>query len=80
MKKPFLRVTKWLGDIPVEAGCTSCAGLKFQVRSPSHRPMRKEYQEALQRDFDHHFKTVHLRESASDGAAGSSDDLPTKPN
>jgi hypothetical protein len=59
MKKPFLRVTK-LGDIPVEAECTACAEVKFQVRSASHRPSREEYQKALQREFDHHVKTVHM--------------------
>ena len=59
MKKPFLRVTKWLGDIPVEAECTACAEVKFQVTPASHRPSREEYQKALQRQFDHHVKTVH---------------------
>lgn len=71
MKKPFLRVTKWLGDIPVEAECTSCAGVKFQATSTSHRPSREEYQKALQRGFDHHCKTVHLPEDAAQSAAGS---------
>ena len=60
MKKPFLRVTRWLGDIPVEAECTACAEAKFRVNSASHRPSREEYQKALQREFDHHVKTVHL--------------------
>ncbi len=60
MKKPFLRVTKWLGTIPVEAECTACAEAKFQVRSASHRPSQEEYQQALQREFDHHVKTVHI--------------------
>jgi hypothetical protein len=62
MKKPFLRVTKWLGNIPVEATCTSCANVKFQVRSTSHRPGREEYEKALQRDFDHHCNAVHQQE------------------
>jgi hypothetical protein len=69
MKKPFLRVTKWLGDIPVEAGCTSCVEVTFRVRSTSHRPNREEYRQTLQREFDHHVKTVHL-EAASEDAAG----------
>ena len=60
MKKPFLRVTKWLGTIPVEAECTACTEVKFQVRSASHRPSQEEYQKALQREFDHHVKTVHM--------------------
>ncbi len=71
MKKPFIRVTKWLGDIPMEAGCTACAEVKFQVRPTSHRPSREEYQKALQREFDHHFKTVHQPQEAGKNAAGS---------
>jgi len=59
MKKPFIRVTKWLGDIPVEAECTACRGIKFQVSATSHRPNRAEYQQSLQRQFDHHFTAVH---------------------
>jgi hypothetical protein len=60
MKKPSLHVTKWLGDIPVEAECTACPALeRFRVAPASHRPNREEYQKQLQRAFDHHFKTVH---------------------
>ncbi|MGA9813547.1 MAG: hypothetical protein WBQ64_12255 [Terriglobales bacterium] len=71
MKKPFLRVTKWLGDIPVEAECMACADTKFRVNSTSHRPSREEYQKTLQREFDHHVKTVHMPEDAGKGAPGS---------
>lgn len=68
MKQPTLRVTKWLGDIPVEAECTSCrAEEKFRVTSIGHRPNREEYSKQLQLAFDHHFKTVHARgDSAND--------------
>jgi hypothetical protein len=59
MKKPFLRVTKWLGDIPVEAQCTSCAAAHFRAESASHRPQREEYQKSLQAQFDAHLKKVH---------------------
>ena len=52
MKKPVLRVTKWLGTIPIEAECTACADAKFQVRASSHRPNLAEYQKALQSQFD----------------------------
>jgi len=67
MKKPSsLRVTKWLGDIPVEAECTACAAAeKFRVIPTSHRPNREEYSRQLQRAFDHHLKTVHAREDSS---------------
>jgi hypothetical protein len=77
MKRPFLRVTKWLGDIPVEAGCTSCAEITFRVRSTSHRPSREEYRQALQCDFDHHLKTIHP-EAASEALRNQ--ELRTKPN
>jgi hypothetical protein len=59
MKKPSLRVTKWLGDIPVAAECTSCAGVAFEVKSASHRPTREEYQKSLQSQFEAHLKKVH---------------------
>lgn len=62
MKKPNLRVTKWLGDIPVEAECTACpALLRFRATSTSHRPNGEEYRNQLQRAFDQHFKSVHTR-------------------
>jgi hypothetical protein len=69
MKKPSLRVTKWLGDIPVAAECTSCVGVGFDVRSTSHRPTREEFQKSLQSQFDAHFKRVHTGQDASSIAA-----------
>jgi hypothetical protein len=66
MKKPSLRVTKWLRDIPVEAECVACpGGAKFKAASSSHRPNREEYQRSLQSAFDHHLKIVHAQ---GDGA------------
>jgi hypothetical protein len=69
MKKPSLRVTKWLGDIPVAAECTSCVGVGFEVKSTSHRPTREEYQKSLQSQFDAHFKKVHARPDTIQTAA-----------
>jgi len=69
MMKPALRVTKWLGDIPVEAHCTHCPALSFKARGASHRPNREEYQKSLQFQFDVHCKAVH---SLIDGQACSS--------
>jgi hypothetical protein len=67
MKKPFLHVTKWLGDIPVEAECTTCpAEGKFRATSTSHRPNGEEYRRQLQRAFDQHFKSVHTREESTE--------------
>ena len=66
MKKPFLRVTKWLGDIPVEAECTACpAAGKFRATSTSHRPNREEYQKQLERAFDHHLKSAHAGDDST---------------
>ena len=59
MKKPTLRVTKWLADIPVEAHCTQCPAVSFKAQRASHRPNREEYQKSLQAQFDAHSKAVH---------------------
>jgi hypothetical protein len=62
MKKPALRVTKWLRDIPVEAICTACPGVAFKARGTSHRPLREEYQNSLQQQFDAHLKAEHSQQ------------------
>ena len=62
MKKPTLRVTKWLRDIPVEAHCSYCADVSFKAQGASHRPNREEYQRSLQEQFDAHCATVHPKE------------------
>ena len=59
MKKPVIRVTKWLGDIPVEAHCSACPAVTFRAQGTSHRPNREEYQNSLQQQFDSHLKSVH---------------------
>jgi hypothetical protein len=59
MKKPTLRVTKWLRDIPVEAQCTYCPDLPFKANGSSHRPNRQEYQRSLEAQFAAHCKAVH---------------------
>jgi hypothetical protein len=64
MKKPSLRVTKWLGDIPVEIECRACPEWKFRATSVSHRPNREEYAKQLQQAFDEHFKIVHALEES----------------
>ena len=48
MKKPTLRVTKWLADIPVEAHCTLCPTVSFKSQGTSHRPNCEEYHKSLQ--------------------------------
>jgi hypothetical protein len=59
MKKPTVRVTKWLSDIPVEATCSACPGVSFRAQCSSHRPKREEYQKSPQTQFDAHFKAEH---------------------
>jgi hypothetical protein len=62
MKKATIRVTKWLGDIPVKASCSACPGVVFRAKGSSHRPNREEYQKSIQAQFDEHRKTVHSQE------------------
>ena len=69
MNKPSLRITKWMGNIPVEGGCTSCADVNLRVQATTHRPVLEEYQTALAAAFDLHFKQVHMRDDASQAAA-----------
>ena len=59
MKKPTLRVTKWLSDIPVEAYCSACSGVTFRAKGSGHRPNREEYQHSLQEQFDAHLSAAH---------------------
>jgi len=59
MKKPTIRVTKWLADIPVEASCSACPTVLFRAQSSSHRPNREEYQTSLQAQFDSHLRAAH---------------------
>jgi len=68
MKKPSLRVSKWMGDIPVEAECTACAGVRFNVKPVSHRPNREAYQKSLQTAFDAHLKNAHPEKDANERA------------
>ncbi len=59
MKKPTLRVTKWLGDIPVEAHCTFCPKVSLTAKGIGPRPSREEFQKSLQSQFDEHVKLSH---------------------
>lgn len=65
MKKPFLRVTKWLGDIPVDATCTACSGVSFRALGSGHRPNREEYSKSLQAQFDEHCRLAHAEAPAT---------------
>jgi len=69
MKKPLLRVTKWLGDIPIEGRCTLYPERLFHAASAHHRPQKAEYIERLQRAFDSHVADCHREEIAAPGAS-----------
>jgi hypothetical protein len=66
MKKPMIRVTKWLSDIPVDATCTACPSVVFRAIGSSHRPNREEFQKSIEAQFDAHCKAVHFRDSAKE--------------
>ena len=59
MKKPAIRVTKWLSDIPVEASCSACPQVSFRAQGSTHRPNREEYQRSLQQQFEAHRDSEH---------------------
>lgn len=59
VKKPVLRVSKWLGEIPVEAYCAACSGIVFRARGSGHRPNGEEYRASLQAQFEAHCREAH---------------------
>jgi len=63
-KKPFIRVTKWLADIPLEAQCAACPTTSFRAQGSGHRPNRENYQRSLQSQFDEHCRIAHPPEEA----------------
>ena len=64
MKKPTLRVTKWLRDIPIEGCCSLCPETLFHAASLHHRPQKAEYIERLQGEFDRHVADFHTKKTA----------------
>lgn len=62
--EPRLRITRWLGNVPVEAECSACANATFRISEwnsgePFHQPDRQHYQDILQLRFDLHLVNVH---------------------
>src|SRR5260370_40954884 len=51
MKKSALRVTKWLGDVPIETRCSLCPETVCHAASPHHGPQKADYIESYQRAF-----------------------------
>ena len=63
-EEPRLRVTKWLGSVPVEAECTACGDAIFKVEEwdsgePLQKPDRQHYHDILQYGFDKHCAAAH---------------------
>jgi hypothetical protein len=63
-REPRLRVTKWCGDVPVEAKCSICEWTSFKVAEwnsgePLHHPDRQHYQDILQQAFELHCEVAH---------------------
>ena len=63
MKKPSLVIIKWEGKKPVVGGCSSCPETKFSTEGKFGKP--SEHERELRDPFDQHFRTVHMREDAS---------------
>ena len=64
MKRPFLRVTRWLGTIPLEAQCTACPASAFKAHFSGHRPELTQCQRSLQAQFDEHVRKIHPESDA----------------
>jgi len=65
MKKPHLVVTPSEHGLGLRGRCSACPETEFDVVA-----LARELTEAvLQAAFDVHFKTVHMREDASQAAA-----------
>ena len=72
-KEPTLRITKWLpivdragAEIPLEAECSACADVRFEVSfslrhhlvQPFHEPDREHFLQSLQGAFERHKQAV----------------------
>ena len=68
VKKPSLKITKGLGEMPVEGVCTACQDAVFVVKGLPLNPTVEKCTRELQEQFNKHFKKVHLREDASQAA------------
>ena len=62
VKMPFLRVTKWLGDIPIEGVCTSCPDAQFRPSWNNRRPNKAQNEEKMKQAFGRHCREVHAEE------------------
>jgi len=67
---PSLKVTKWLGDIPIEGACTSCPDARFRPSWAYHTPQKDVNERKMKLAFDRHFEEVHVSGDASSEATG----------
>ena len=67
MKKPSLVIIKWQGRNPVVGTCSSCPQTRFSTEGKFGKP--SEHERELRDLFNQHFRTVHMREDASQATA-----------
>jgi hypothetical protein len=65
MKMPSLKVTKWLGDIPIGGEYTSCPDAQFKPSWAYHEPQKAVNEEKMKQAFDRHCREVHMRWDAT---------------
>ena len=65
MKKPTIRVTKWLVDIPVGSRSQRVSWRRLQGKGSSRRPNREDYQKSPHEQFDAHCKAMHLADTTT---------------
>ena len=60
-------IIKWQGRNPVVGTCSSCPQTRFSTEGKFGKPSEHEHE--LRDLFNQHFRTVHMREDASQAAA-----------
>jgi hypothetical protein len=66
VQKPILKLTKWLGDIPIQGECSVCLSLETFATVPAARPDRTDCMEQLERAFARHVAEFHQPLRAND--------------
>ena len=64
---PSLKVTKWMGNIPIEGVCTACPDAQFRPSWAHHKPQKAVNEEKMRQAFDRHCRDVHGSEASHSG-------------
>jgi hypothetical protein len=59
VNQPSLKLTKWLGDIPIHGECSFCLSLETFSTVPAAKPDRADCMEQLERAFARHVGEFH---------------------